>query len=49
MAPLSVSRLSIADPAARFTGLGPGWHDEQADREREIRNHLRQVKAPPST
>jgi hypothetical protein len=30
---------------ARFTDLGPGWHDEQAGRDRKIRNHLRQLKA----
>jgi len=38
-----------ADPAARFTDLGPDWHDEQADRERKIRNHLRRLKASPSS
>jgi transposase len=36
----------LADPAARFTDLGPGWHDEQAGRDRKIRSHLRQLKAP---
>jgi transposase len=35
----------LADPAARFTDLGPGWHDEQARRDRKIRNHFRQLKA----
>jgi transposase len=35
----------LADPAARFTDLGPGWHDEQAGRDRRIRSHLRQLKA----
>jgi hypothetical protein len=35
----------LADPTARFTDLGPGWHDEQASRDRKIRNHLRQLKA----
>jgi transposase len=35
----------LADPSARFTDLGPGWHDEQAGRERKIRTHLRQLKA----
>ena len=35
----------LADPAARFTDLGPGWHDEQARRDRKIRSHLRQLKA----
>jgi transposase len=35
----------LADPAARFTDLGPGWHDEQVAHERKVRNHLRQLKA----
>jgi transposase len=35
----------LTDPSARFTDLGPGWHDEQASRERKIRAHLRQLKA----
>jgi transposase len=35
----------LADPAARFTDLGPGWHDQQAGRDRKIRSHLRQLKA----
>ena len=35
----------LADPTARFTDLGPGWHDEQAGRDRKIRGHLRQLKA----
>ena len=35
----------LADPAARYRDLGPGWHDEQAGRDRRIRSHLRQLKA----
>jgi transposase len=35
-----------ADPAARFTDLGPGWHDGQAGGDRRIRSHLRQLKGP---
>ena len=35
----------LADPAARFTDPGPGWHDQQAGRDRRIRSHLRQLKA----
>ena len=38
-------RISLGDPAARFNDLGPGWHDEQAGRDRKIRSHLRQLKA----
>ena len=36
----------LADPAARFTDLGPGRHDKQAGRDRRIRSHLRHLKAP---
>jgi transposase len=35
----------LADPEARFTDLGAGWHDQQAGRDRKIRSHLRQLKA----
>ena len=35
----------LADPAARFTDLGPGWHDAKAGRDRKIRAHLRQLQA----
>jgi hypothetical protein len=36
----------LAGPSARFTDLGPGWHDEQAGREPKIRARLRQLQAP---
>lgn len=35
----------LADPAARFTDLGPGWHERKTDRDRKIRTHLRQLEA----
>jgi transposase len=35
----------LASPEARFTDLGPDWHDRQADRDRKIRAHLRQLQA----
>jgi transposase len=35
----------LADPAARFTDLGPDWHQRKADRDRKIRAHLRQLQA----
>jgi transposase len=35
----------LADPAARYTDLGPGHHDRKHDRDRKIRNHLRQLQA----
>jgi transposase len=35
----------LSNPEARFTDLGPGWHQRQADRDRKIRTHLRQLQA----
>jgi transposase len=35
----------LANPEARFTDLGPDWHDRKADRDRKIRAHLRQLQA----
>ena len=35
----------LADPSARFTDLGPGWHDRHASRDRKIRAHLNQLRA----
>jgi hypothetical protein len=34
-----------ADPSARFTDLGAGWHNTRADHDRKIRAHLRQLQA----
>ena len=35
----------LADPAARYSDLGPGWHDRKTSRERKIATHLRQLQA----
>ncbi len=35
----------LADPAARYADLGPGWHERKNDRDRKIRSHLRQLQA----
>ena len=35
----------LSNPEARFTDLGPGWHERRADRDRKIRTHLRQLQA----
>ena len=35
----------LADPEARFTDLGPDWHERKADRDRKIQAHLRQLQA----
>ena len=35
----------LKDPSARFADLGAGWHDRKTDRDKKIRNHLRQLRA----
>jgi len=35
----------LADPQARYTDLGAGWHDRKTDRDKKIRGHLRQLRA----
>ena len=35
----------LADPAARFTDLGPGYYQARLDTGRKLRNHIRQIQA----
>jgi transposase len=35
----------LANPEARFTDLGPDWHQHTTSRDRKIRAHLRQLQA----
>ena len=35
----------LADPAARYTDLGPGYYQARTDTDRKLRNHLRQIQA----
>jgi len=35
----------LADPEARFRDLGPSYYDTHIDRQRKIRNHIRQLEA----
>jgi transposase len=35
----------LADPAARFTDLGPGYHQARTDKDKKIKNHIRQIEA----
>ena len=35
----------LADPAARFTDLGPGYYQARIDTDRKLRNHLRQIQS----
>jgi transposase len=35
----------LSDPTARFTDLGPDWHQRRTDRDKKTRSHLRQLQA----
>jgi transposase len=35
----------LADPAARYADLGPGYHQARTDTSRRTRNHIRQLEA----
>jgi transposase len=35
----------LADPAARYTDLGPGYYQARTDTDRKLRNHIRQIQA----
>jgi transposase len=35
----------LADPAARFRDLGPGYYDSRISRDRKITSHVRQLEA----
>jgi transposase len=35
----------LADPAARYTGLGPDYLLRRTDKDKKIRNHIRQLRA----
>ena len=35
----------LADPAARYADLGPGYHATRTDKNKKIRNHVRQLQA----
>jgi len=35
----------LADPADRFTDLGPGYYQARTDTDRKLRNHIRQIQA----
>ncbi len=35
----------LADPAARYTDLGYGYYQARTDKDRRIRNHIRQIEA----
>jgi transposase len=35
----------LADPSARYADLGPGWHQTKTSKDRQARNHIRQLEA----
>jgi len=35
----------LANPAARYTDLGYGYHQARTDKDRKIKNHIRQIEA----
>ena len=35
----------LADPAARYADLGPGYYQARLDTDRKLRNHVRQIQA----
>jgi transposase len=35
----------LKDPAARFTDLGPGYYQARTDKDKKIKNHIRQIEA----
>ncbi len=43
--PLSYDAALLSDPAARYTDLGYGYYQARTDKDRKIRNHIRQIEA----
>ena len=39
----------LADPSARYTDPGPGHYATRTDKDKKIRNHVRQLQAPGLT
>jgi transposase len=35
----------LNDPATRFTDLGPGYYQARTDKDKKIKNHIRQIEA----
>jgi hypothetical protein len=34
-----------ADPAARYTDLGPGYYQARTDKDTKVKNHIRRIEA----
>jgi hypothetical protein len=35
----------LNNPEARFTDLGPGYYQARTDKDKKIKNHIRQIEA----
>jgi transposase len=35
----------LSDPAARYTDLGSGYYQARTDKDKKVRNHIRQIEA----
>ena len=35
----------LADPQARYTDLGAGYYQARTDKDKKIKNHIRQIEA----
>ena len=44
-APSWSSSHLLSDPAARYTDLGPGYYQDRIDKDRKLKNHIRQIEA----
>jgi len=44
-APASLPHHLLADPAATFNDLGAGYYASRTDKDKKIRNHIRQLEA----
>jgi transposase len=42
---LVIIRHLLASPEARFTELGYGYYQARTDKDRKIKNHIRQIEA----
>jgi transposase len=44
-APASLPHHLLSDPAARYTDLGHGYYQARTDKDKRIKNHIRQIEA----
>ena len=44
-APASLPHHLLSDPAARYADLGASYYQTRTDKDRKIKNHIRQIEA----